>query len=300
MPVMVLLRLRAVFRLARTGLHLGYGLFVVGAVYPWLARPARLWLKRRWSRQLLAMLGVCLEVSGMARGARMRVANHISWLDVFVINAVEPIAFVAKDEVARWPLIGSLARATDTVFIERGSRRSSHAVGGHIAAVLRAGGAVAAFPEGTTTHGDGVLPFRSALLQGAVDAGAVVQPLALRYLSAAGGRSTAAAYCGDTSLLASLWRVAAAPSLRARLTGMAPIDAAGRDRRTLAAYCEFMVGSALVLLDEASIERRDQSVLGEAAPPVGRHALPQRLDEAVMDALPVEMGDRRRGMAAYP
>lgn len=287
------------FRLLRVGLHLAYGLAVAGVVYPWLARPARLRLKQRWSRQVLAMLGVRLEVVGVPR-APLRVANHISWLDVFVINAVEPAAFVAKDDVARWPVIGRLARLTETVFMARGNGRASRAAAGSVAEALRAGRIVAAFPEGTTTEGEGVLPFRSALFQAAVDAGTAVQPLALRYLDAAGGRSTAAAYCGDISLLASLWRLAVAPQLRARAVFLPPIAAPSHERRALAAYCEFMVASALALEITPSIERRDQGILGEPAPAVGGDALAQRLDEAVVNALPVEMGDRRRGLAAYP
>lgn len=293
-------RLLATFRLLRTALHLAYGLAVAVLLYPVLGRPVRLRLKRRWSRQLLAMLGVRLEVVGTPR-APLRVANHISWLDVFVVNAVEPAAFVAKDDVARWPLIGRLARLTETMFMARGNGRASRAAAGSVAAALRSGRVVAAFPEGTTTEGESVLPFRSALFQAAVDAGAAVQPLALRYLDADGCRSTAPAYCGDTSLLASLWRLAATPQVRARAVFLPPIAAPSRERRALAAHCEFMVASALALgVAPASVDRRDQGVLGEAAPAVGGDALPQRLDEAVVNAFPVEMRDRRRGFAAYP
>lgn len=296
------LRFIASFRLLRVGLHLAHGLVVAGLVYPWLGRPARLRLKQRWSRQLLAMLGVRLEIVGAPACAPLRVANHISWLDVFVINAVEPAAFVAKDDVARWPVVGRLARLTETVFMARGNGRASRAAAESVAAALRAGRVVAAFPEGTTTAGEGVLPFRSALFQAAVDAGAAIQPLALRYLDAAGRRSTAAAYCGDTSLPASLWRLASTPQVRARAIFLPPIAAQTRERRALAAYCEFMVASALALDVEPrlSIERRDQGFLGETASPVGGDMLPQRLDEAVVNALPIEMRDRRRGLAAYP
>lgn len=295
------LRLLASFRLLRTCLHLAYGLAVAGLVYPCIGRATRLRLKQRWSRQLLAMLGVRLEIAGAAAQAPLRVANHISWLDVFVINAVEPAAFVAKDEVARWPVIGRLARLTETMFMARGNGRASRAAAGSVAAALRAGRIVAAFPEGTTTEGEGVLPFRSALFQAAVDAGAAVQPLALRYLDGDGHRSIAPAYCGDTSLLASLWRLAATPQVRARMTFLPPLAAAARERRVLAAYCEFMVASALALgVAPASVERRDQGLRGETASAMGGDALPQRLDEAVVNAFPVEMSDRRRGLAAYP
>ncbi len=239
-------KLRAVFRLFRAGLHLCYGVGVVTAIFPLVRTDGRRALKRRWSRQLLDMLGIRLSVDGEAAAfAGLVVANHISWIDVFVINAMQPVAFVAKDDVAAWPVIGWLAARNETVFLARGSRRAAHAMGQRVAEMLAAGAAVAVFPEGTTTEGDGVLPFRGALLQGAVDADAAVQPLALRYLSGSGERSLAAAYCGDTSLAASLWSIVSADGLTAICTRLEPLPAGGRDRRVLALECTARVGAAL-------------------------------------------------------
>jgi 1-acyl-sn-glycerol-3-phosphate acyltransferase len=196
---------RCVPPLTRVGLHLGYGLATAALVYPLIGRPAQLKLKQRWSRQLLGMLGVRLQAEAAPLPSpTLLVANHISWLDIYVINALAPAAFVCKADVRDWPLIGWLCERTETVFMPRGSRRGAREASGIVAARLRQGWQVAVFPEGTTSDGSEVLPFHGALLQGAVDAGCRVQPLALRYTDEDGRPSTAAAYCGDTSLLQSL------------------------------------------------------------------------------------------------
>lgn len=236
----------AAWRLARVALHLGCGLATVAAVYPFIGRPAQLRLKRRWSRQLLGMLGVRLHAGAtLPPGPALLVANHVSWLDIFVINALAPAAFVCKAEVRNWPLIGWLCARTETVFMSRGSRSAARSAGEVVAARLRQGWQVAVFPEGTTGDGSCLLPFRPALLQGAIDADCWVRPLALRYTDADDTPSTAPAYCGDITLLASLMRIAAMPRLTARLDVLPPLDTRGASRRTLSARAEAAVGYAL-------------------------------------------------------
>jgi 1-acyl-sn-glycerol-3-phosphate acyltransferase len=222
-----------VFRLTRVFLHLGEGAATLLLAYPCCGQAVRLRLKRRWSRRLLDLFGVELLAHGLPQGG-LRVANHVSWLDVFVINAVAPCAFVAKREVRGWPLIGWLCARTDTLFIDRESRRAAHAAAQRMAALLAAGRELVVFPEGTTSDGRAVLPFRGALLQAAIDADVAVQPLALRYESASGTHADAPVYCGDTSLLASLWRVATAGGLHARLVLLPACHAGGRTRQAFA------------------------------------------------------------------
>lgn len=249
-------QLRTLWRLGRVAVHLGYGAGIVTAVFPVVSIERRRRLKQRWSRQLVSMLGVRLEIAGNPRPlCGLVVANHISWLDVFVINAVHPVAFVAKDDVLDWPVIGWLAARNDTVFLARGSRRAAHAMGLQVADMLAAGAAVGVFPEGTTSEGDGVLPFRGALLQGAIDAGAAVQPLALRYV-ARGRRSVDAAYCGETSLLASLWRTANASGLTAVCSTLERLEA-GACRRELASRCAAAIGVALRSAEQHQAPGRD-------------------------------------------
>jgi len=234
------------WRLVRVGLHLGYGMATAAAVYPLVGRPARLRLKQLWSQQLLGMLGVRLRAdAALPPCPALLVANHVSWLDIFVINAVAPAAFVCKAEVRDWPLIGWLCERTETVFMPRGSRSAAKQAGETIALRLRQGWQVAVFPEGTTSDGGDLLPFRAALLQGAIDADSRVQPLALRYVDGDGGTAVAPAYCGDTTLLQSLRRIAAAPRLEARLDILPPLDGRGAERRALAANAETAIRDAL-------------------------------------------------------
>jgi 1-acyl-sn-glycerol-3-phosphate acyltransferase len=242
----MLLAIRALWRLSCVGLHLAYGLFLAGTFYPVLSLARRRRIKQRWSHDLLALFGVQLDSAGnVAKGARLLVSNHISWLDIFVINAVEPAVFVSKDDILAWPLIGTLSRHTETIYLERGCHRSAHSVSQQIAAVLSSGTTVAIFPEGTTSHGECVLPFRGALLEGALRAGTPVQPLALRYTTSAGGKTKAAAYCGTTSLIESMWAIAVAPSLRARLIHLEPLPLDGMDRRTLAMTSQLLIRRTL-------------------------------------------------------
>lgn len=237
--------LRTRWRLVRVGVHLGYGLAVAAVVYPLVGRPLRLSFKQRWSRQLLGMLGVRLQAPAIAPMPALLVANHVSWLDIFAINAASPAAFVCKADVRNWPLIGWLCERAETVFMPRDSRRAAHEAGGIVAARLRQGWQVAVFPEGTTSDGTRLLPFHGALLQGAIDADCPVQPLALCYLGRAGQPSLAAAYSGDTTLLQSLCRIAATPGLHVRLDVLPPIDGRGAERRALAAAAQAAIRHSL-------------------------------------------------------
>ena len=172
-------RLRSTFRLSGVALHLGYGLCIATLLYPLLPHSSRKQLQQRWSNRLLGILGVNLQVSGTTCRHGLLVANHVSWLDVFVISSIAPATFVCKSEVRHWPLIGLLCARTDTVFLERGSRTAAQRVNQTLAGKLRNGEQVAVFPEGTTSPGVSLLAFRAALLQSAIDAETDVQPLAL-------------------------------------------------------------------------------------------------------------------------
>lgn len=233
------MEVRAAFRLARVGLHLLWGAATVAVVYPWLAARFRRALKRRWSRQLLETLGIRLKVGsgGTALPARgMLVCNHISWLDIYVINALTPAAFVSKDDVKHWLLIGWLCAHTETIFLERGSRAAAQRTREMMIGHLQSGVHVAVFPEGTTTGGDRVLPFHAALFQSAIDAAVPVVPLALRYTDHAGNPSRAPAYDGEITLWQCLRAIVRAEGVGAHLSVLDPMVVA-TDRRALAIGC---------------------------------------------------------------
>jgi 1-acyl-sn-glycerol-3-phosphate acyltransferase len=110
------------------------------------------------------------------------VGNHVSWLDSLVINACRRVRFVAKGEVRRWSLIGWLAARTGTVFLKRGSSRGLAGVAKRMRAILRRGQCVACFPEGTTTNSKSVNTFHSGLFESAVQAEALLWPIAIQYV----------------------------------------------------------------------------------------------------------------------
>jgi 1-acyl-sn-glycerol-3-phosphate acyltransferase len=223
---------RRLLRLLRVGLHVAAGCALSAIALPLLGRRRRLALRRRWSRELLDVLGVRLDAHGVRiQEGSLVVANHVSWLDVLVIGALAPAAFVCKSEVRSWPVIGWLAMRHDAVFLRRGSGHAARRVNARIGRLLAAGETVVAFPEGTSSDGARVLPFRPALFEPAAAGGRAIQPLAILYCGPDGSRSEAAAFTGDTTLWSSLLQVAAAQRLVVRIRSCEPLAAAELGRR---------------------------------------------------------------------
>jgi 1-acyl-sn-glycerol-3-phosphate acyltransferase len=230
-------RLNAVVRLFRLVGHLFSGLRTLRRDFGGLTDEERQERVQQWSAHALKVLGVELAVHGSppVLGPVLVVSNHVSWLDILVINAARPCRFVSKADVKAWPLVGRLVEEAGTLFIEREKRRDAVRVVHHLAESLRAGDVLAVFPEGTTGDGSAVLPFHANLLQAALSAHSPVLPVALRYVDAKdGGLHDAPTYVGDTTLVASIWRTLCARDLVARLDFGLPQLAEGRDRRTWA------------------------------------------------------------------
>ena len=237
-------QLRALLRLVRLGLHLLWGCTTVVTVFPFIGLDKRRWLKQRWSRQLLQVLGVALHIRGEApRG--LVVANHISFLDIFAINAAAPAAFVSKDDVLNWPVIGWLSRHTETLFMARGSRNAAQRTREALVQHLGDGHLAALFPEGTTSAGTEVLPFHGALFQSAIDAGVPVSPVALRYRDERDNPSLAPAYIDDVSLGQCLWSIASSTGLVVEVRMLPSHDSRETDRRHLSAHCHHAISVAL-------------------------------------------------------
>ncbi|GJG93468.1 1-acyl-sn-glycerol-3-phosphate acyltransferase [Cupriavidus pauculus] len=227
-------------RKLRLGWHLLRGMFVCATVFPWASAHLRERLIRNWSRKLLAICGIEVEVQGLAPGqsvphGAMLVSNHISWLDIYAIHCWQPVRFVAKSEIRSWPIIGWLCDKTGTIFIERGRKRDAHRVLHHITEVMQQGDLVCVFPEGTTTDGSKVLPFHANLMQAAVAGGLPVQPLGLSYVDAATGKPTLApAYIDDITLVECLDAILRSPPIKVRLTLGPQLLAHSASRRELA------------------------------------------------------------------
>jgi 1-acyl-sn-glycerol-3-phosphate acyltransferase len=239
--------LRAVWRLSCTAWHVLRGLFIVTVVFPRLSEVQRQQHIGRWSRRVLRAMGVALRAQGqLGPGAKMLVANHVSWLDVMVLHALCPQArFVAKSEVRYWPLIGRLVVGAQTFFVERTRPQQARQTVAAITAALRTGATVVVFPEGTTTNGHSVLPFRSSLLQAALVGATVVRPVALRYSDAHEHLSRDVPYIDNDTLLGSLWRTARAEQLVAEVRVLPALAGADADRRVLAVALRDAVQAAL-------------------------------------------------------
>lgn len=237
------------FRLLRLTLHLAAGLTEVGTTFAFRGPQSRRRAIGRWSRHLLHLLGIRVQPMGHVPSPQtlntMLVANHISWIDIFVMNAVVVSRFVAKAEVQGWPLIGWLSARTGTLFVTREKRQDAVRVNSEICTVLKAGDCIALFPEGSTTDGRTVQPFNSALLQPAVETGAHLIPVALRYRNRQGAFTDSAAYVGDMTLIDSFLKLAAEPAIVAELHFFEAIPSESLHRRELAKRAEGQIRRAV-------------------------------------------------------
>lgn len=220
-----------------------------------------------YHRQVCRIIGVRLNVEGkVARdNGVLLISNHVSWLDITVLSAVAPVSFVAKQEVASWPFVSWLAKLQRSVFVDRNRKSEVTGKANEILQRLQAGDHVVLFAEGTSSDGNGVVPFKTPLLAAAKPSGGApighdvcVQTLALTYTKLRGlplcrrGRPVVAWY-GDMDLASHAWR----------LLGLGPLDANIRigppvplddfaDRKELARYAE-----ARVRKDVAELLRGD-------------------------------------------
>ncbi len=154
--------------------------------WPWLAKN----LPILFHRIVLFLLGVRVKISGEPAKARplLIVANHVSWLDIVVLSSIMPISFVAKAEMKSWPVFGQMAWLQRTIFVKREERRRASHQANEIAERLSAHDAIVLFPEGTTSDGHGLYPFKTTLFEAARFAlvtseqdHAIIQPVAVDY-----------------------------------------------------------------------------------------------------------------------
>ncbi len=202
-------------------------------------------LKSRWSAALVYAFGVELDADlSHAVPGCLVVANHVSWIDIYVINAVLPAAFVAKAEILDWPVLGWFAAKNDTIFLRRGSRGHARIINQQVAEVLATGRYVGVFPEGTTTDGCQLLHFHAALIEPALLAGRPVLPVALSYWEVDGQRSLAPRYDGDISLGQCAMAILRRKKLIARLRTTPLLGQHGENRKQVAAQAREAIASA--------------------------------------------------------
>lgn len=195
-------------------------------------------IARNYYRLLCALLGIRVHVIGKPARDRavLYVSNHVSWTDIVAIGSIRPVAFVAKSEVAKWPLVGITAKIQRTVFVERARRHQTASAVAEIVQRLAGGTSVVLFAEGTSSDGNRVLPFRSALLGAVKQIAAedvLIQPMAICYTSMHGipmGRQhrPLVAWYGDLDFLPHIRTLISRGAVDAVITYAEPLKV-GRD-----------------------------------------------------------------------
>lgn len=180
----------------------------------------------------------------------LTVANHISWLDIFVLMSYIPGGFIAKQSVKSWPVIGRLATNGGSVYINRQSRQDINPVIKAIVLALHEGKNVLFFPEAYTSEGMTTLPFKAALFQAAIDAETPVMAVAMRYYNSNGQRTPKVAFVGKTSLLRSLWNIVSMPEITVKVNFSALLNSAENktnDRFSLKTQAEDFIQNKVLM-----------------------------------------------------
>lgn len=222
--------------------HVFVGVATLFIVFPFADSKTKKFHIQKWSIRILRIFGIQLHVVNadiLPNSSYLLSSNHISWMDIHAINAFAPTRFVAKSEVANWPIFGWMAKQLGTVFIKRDSSRHAHFVVEELSVVLKSQ-SVCIFPEGTSTNGETVRPFKSNLFESAVITKLPVFTLAIRYLSKSTGlRSEVPAFIGEMGLLESMSNMLRDRNLIVELTFFSPPESSPdkpQDRKFLALH----------------------------------------------------------------
>jgi 1-acyl-sn-glycerol-3-phosphate acyltransferase len=172
---------------------------------------------------MLRALGTNVTFTGTFPTEGLIVSNHLSYLDVVVIATRAPLVFVSKSDVRKWPVIGLLLESAGTILADRSRRSSAAETSSEILHAIESGLPVVFFPEGTSSDGTSVLPFKPALLQIALDTRKPITPAAISYQASSGDLKNDVCYWGDHTFATHLFRLAKVRNLNAHLTiGEAP------------------------------------------------------------------------------
>uniref|UniRef100_A4XRC6 Lyso-ornithine lipid acyltransferase n=1 Tax=Ectopseudomonas mendocina (strain ymp) TaxID=399739 RepID=A4XRC6_ECTM1 len=245
-------KLRLFLRLFHLALVIAFGalLAAIVSLCERVARHDLMSLRQRLTRWFLARLGGALPFRVRVEGElpeqpMLWVANHVSWTDIPLLGALQPISFLSKAEVRAWPLAGWLAHKAGTLFIRRGAG-DSNLVGQQLTRHLQLGRHLLIFPEGTTTDGLTLRTFHGRLLASAIDSGVAVQPVAIRYLRG-GQPCPVAPFVGDDDMLSHLLRLLSSPAGEVEIHLLSPIPSESRSRNELARHSQAIIASALQL-----------------------------------------------------
>lgn len=251
-------------RLVLLGLLILFILCAALFVFPLLGWRRRGPLARRMASWIPVVLGLRVAIRGALpdpaarRGYRdgapgfMVCANHISFVDIFIIESFLPAHFVAKKEIAAWPIFGAITTAAGTIYIDRSRKRAVLEVGEVMKSAMEAGENVLFFPEGTTGPGDALLPFHANLFAAAVEAKTDVLPVTIRYTLK--GETTTLASYAERPLWEVLKAILYTPGLAAEVTILPPIDASTNDRRAISSAASRDMARALGFADATALQ----------------------------------------------
>lgn len=230
--------------------HLLIGCALLASAFPRAEHSRQLRIKRWWSRRFVEKLGVQIEVEGALphiESASLLVSNHVSWLDIHLLDGILPARYVAKSEIRDWPIAGWIAARAGTLFINRAKRRDAGRMAEVVIDAFHQGHRVGLFAEGTTTEGDTLLRFHAALFEPALRTEVDVIPVAIRYERADGTLCREAAFVGDLSFAASIGLVLRQRTIIAKVRVGEPVRAANMSRRELADRAHRDIASLLGL-----------------------------------------------------
>ena len=227
--------------------HLLYGFFYFFHVL-YINEKSKNKFIKSWSKKLLKILKVNLIVNSnlkkiLSENNYLIVSNHISWLDIFLINSIYPVTFLSKSSVSMWPFIGSLTKSANTIYIDREKIRAIKGAKIKIEYYLKNEGSVYFFPEGTATDGSYILPFKSNFFQAAINAKVNILPITIKY-SYRNKFTSAPSYFDDMSLFKSIFNLTKFNNIEAKLIVLPNIKFTS-DRKKLASKAYIEIGKVL-------------------------------------------------------
>lgn len=246
------LKLRLLYKLSLIVLLFSYGVMIAAGIFPGLklfhsphrAKIKRDALKTHWLKRFGAIVNLRITREGeLPARTALIVSNHISWLDILVLGQYLPAYFVAKNDIAGWPVIGFLARQGGTIFIRRGDKQQIRETSEQMLGLLQQNSHIIAFPEGTTTLGDEIRPFHSSLFQPALSARSMIQPVAIEYTGAA---RVQAPFVGEETFIAHLIRMLTMDKLEVRVSFLSAFDYSDADRQTVSRKTRAMISERIL------------------------------------------------------
>ncbi|MFZ6751655.1 lysophospholipid acyltransferase family protein [Undibacterium sp. Ren11W] len=229
--------------------HLLVGLLIGGVCFPLSKVATHERLIRWWSGRLLAICRVQLKFidcsEGTAVSRALIVSNHVSWLDIFVMNAQQPCYFVAKSDIRSWPMIGWLSQKAGTIFLERGKQREVRRIYEGLVQQIHAGKRIAFFPEGTTAAQGSILPFHANLFEAAIEAQVPIEPFSIRYLDASNKLHPAVDFIGEMTIVESMQAILKGGEITAELRQLRSISTEDAHRREIALAARLAVAQSL-------------------------------------------------------